>query len=251
MNPPAITTSISVGDMQRMAEAVAKSGLFGMKTPDQAFALMILAQAEGKHPGIVARDYHVIQGRACLKADAMLARFQESGGKVAWISYTDERVEGEFSHPSGGSVKIAWTIAQAKAAGLTGKEVWRQYPRAMLRARVISEGIRTVFPGVICGLYTPEEAMDFDGGGVRQAEVIDVQQDNAERVAAGQEPQVDLAAKAKAKELGMELQEHNRPLAAEIKRQCGTDYVAMCKRLELALIEIADAVKPQSVDGAA
>jgi hypothetical protein len=32
----------------------------------------------------------------------------------------------------------------------------------MLRARVISEGIRTVYPGVAVGIYTPEEVNDFD-----------------------------------------------------------------------------------------
>ncbi|MEB3214553.1 MAG: hypothetical protein VKL39_24605, partial [Leptolyngbyaceae bacterium] len=79
-------------------------------------------------------------------------------------AYTNERVAGVFSHPLGGEVEIEWTIAQAKAAGLTGKEVWRQYPRAMLRARVISEGIRTVFPGVAVGVYTPEEIGDLPIG---------------------------------------------------------------------------------------
>ena len=133
-----------------------------MKSPEQAMALMLVAQAEGMHPAIAARDFHVIQGRPALKADAMLARFQSAGGKVRWTSYTNERVAGVFSHPSGGEIEVDWTIAQAKAANLTGKDVWRQYPRAMLRARVISEGIRTVFPGVAVGVYTPEEIGDFD-----------------------------------------------------------------------------------------
>jgi hypothetical protein len=39
----------------------------------------------------------------------------------------------------------------------------------MLRARVISEGIRTVFPGVAVGVYTPEEVADFD---VKPAQVM-------------------------------------------------------------------------------
>lgn len=152
---------VPVADIERMALAIAKSGLFGMKSPDQAMALMLVAQAEGMHPAIAARDFHVIQGRPALKADAMLARFQAAGGKVRWTSYTNERVAGVFSHPAGGDVEIDWTIAQAKTAGLTGKDVWRQYPRAMLRARVISEGIRTVFPGVAVGVYTPEEIGDM------------------------------------------------------------------------------------------
>ena len=151
---------VPVDQVERMALAVAKSGLFGVKTPDQAMALMLIAQAEGLHPAIAARDYHVINGRPTLKADAMLARFQTAGGSVRWGEYTDQRVVGTFSHPQGGSVEVAWTVDMATAAGLTKNPTWRSYPRQMLRARCVSEGIRTVFPGVVVGTYTPEEAED-------------------------------------------------------------------------------------------
>ncbi len=153
---------VPIGDIERMASAIAKSGLFGMKTPEQAVALMLIAQAEGMHPAIAARDYHVIQGRPALKADAMLARFQTAGGKVNWTSYTDENVTGVFSHPAGGSVEIAWTMKQARSIGLGTKDNWKNYPRAMLRARCISEGIRTVYPACVAGVYTPEEVQDFE-----------------------------------------------------------------------------------------
>lgn len=155
------TSLIPVQEVQTMAIAVAKSGLFGMKTPEQALALMLVAQSEGLHPARAALEYHIIQGRPSLKADAMLSRFQNAGGKVSWLSYTDEDVTGEFSHPSGGAIKIQWTIKMAEKAGLTKNPTWRQYPRAMLRARCISEGIRTVYPGVSVGIYTPEEVQDF------------------------------------------------------------------------------------------
>ena len=87
----------------------------------------------------------------------MLARFQNAGGKVQWDVYTDAEVTGTFSHPQGGSLKLTWTFAQAKSIGLTGKDNWKNYPRAMLRARCISEGIRTVYPGCVVGTYTAEE----------------------------------------------------------------------------------------------
>lgn len=151
-----------MNDIEKMGTAISKSGLFGMKTPDQAVALMLIAQAEGMHPAIAARDYHVIQGRPALKADAMLARFQTAGGKVNWDVYTDAEVKATFSHPAGGSVTLSWTLEQAKRIGLAGKDNWKNYPRAMLRARVISEGIRTVYPGCVVGVYTPEEVQDFD-----------------------------------------------------------------------------------------
>ncbi len=153
---------VPLSDIERMAASVAKSGLFGVKQPDQAMALMLIAQAEGLHPAIAARDYHIIQGRPALKADAMLARFQTAGGSVRWSSMTENKVCGEFSHPQGGKVEIEWTIEMARRAGLTKNPTWTQYPRAMLRARCISEGIRTVFPGVVVGTYTPEEVEDME-----------------------------------------------------------------------------------------
>ena len=153
--------AISADNVWKMAQAVAASGLFGMKDPNQAMALMLIAQAEGQHPALAARDYHIIQGRPALKADAMLARFQAAGGKIEWKKYTDDAVSAVMSHPSGGSVEIEWTMAMATRAGLTRNQTWKTYPRQMLRARVISEGIRTVFPGVAVGVYTPEEAGDM------------------------------------------------------------------------------------------
>lgn len=149
-------------DQERMATAIAKSGLFGMKDPTTVLALMAVAQAEGRHPASVAKDYHIIQGRPALKADAMLARFQLAGGKVEWKVYTDEKVTGVFTHAQGGSLEVTWTMAQAKSIGLGGKDNWKNYPRAMLRARVLSEGIRSVYPAVLVGEYTPEEVQDFD-----------------------------------------------------------------------------------------
>lgn len=155
---------VPLGEMDRMADAIARSGLFGMKTKDQALALMIVAAAENRHPGSVATEYHIIQNRPALKADAMLARFQQAGGVVEWQEYTDTKVSGLFSHSvnSPKPVLIEWTFAQATKAGLTNKDNWKNYPRAMLRARVVSEGVRTVYPAVCVGVYTPEEVQDFE-----------------------------------------------------------------------------------------
>ena len=74
--------SVTFEQMERMASAVAKSGLFGVKTADQALALMLVAQAEGRSPAVAAQEYHIIQGRPALKADTLLARYQQAGGTV-------------------------------------------------------------------------------------------------------------------------------------------------------------------------
>lgn len=150
-----------ISELEVMANHIVKSGLFGLRKTEEAVALMLVAQAEGRHPGTVAAEYHIIQGRPALKADAILARFQTAGGKVEWHDHTNVKVSATFTHPAGGSLRIDWDIARAKEAGLGGKENWRKYPRQMLRARVISEGVRAVFPAVLQGFYTPEEVQDF------------------------------------------------------------------------------------------
>ena len=157
-----LPTLFSMTDLEKMAVSMVKSRLFGVESVEQAVTLMLVAQAEGLHPASAARDYHVIKGRPAMKADAMLARFQQGGGIVEWHDYTDTKVSGAFRHPNSPKpVMIEWTIEMAKRIGLTGKDNWRNYPRAMLRARVISEGVRTCAPGIAVGIYTPEEIQDF------------------------------------------------------------------------------------------
>lgn len=147
--------------MSQMAHAIAESKLFGIQTPAQALALGLLCQAEGRHPAEAARDYHIINGRPSLKSEAMLARFQQSGGRVEWHEYTHEAVSGTFAHPQGGTLKVSWTIKDAERAGLTGNPTWKKFPRQMLKARCISEAVRGIFPGVLSGLYAPEEVSEF------------------------------------------------------------------------------------------
>lgn len=158
-----LPVAYNMGDIEKMAGALVKSRLFGIDTIEQAVTLMLVAQSEGLHPAMAARDYHIIQGRPSMKADTMMARFQQAGGKVEWQDYTDLKVGGLFSHPqSPKPVLIEWTIEMAKRIGLANKDNWKKYPRQMLRARVISEGVRTVYPAIASGIYASEEMQDFE-----------------------------------------------------------------------------------------
>ena len=152
---------IPFNELQGMADAIASSGLFGMKTGNQALALMLVAQAEGQHPATITQEYDIIQGKATRKTHSVMARFQASGGTVEWHELTDLSADATFRHKAGGSLRMKWTFEQAKKAGLVGKDNWKNYPRAMLRARCIAEGVRAVYPAALGGMLVAEEAMDM------------------------------------------------------------------------------------------
>ena len=152
----------SVPDLKEMGRVMAATGMFGFKKSDEAFALMLIAQAEGKHPATIAQDYDIIQGRPALKSVAALSRFQHAGGVVNWIESNSERAIGEFSHKLGGTLRVTWDMERARVAQLAGKDNWKKFPDQMLRARCAAEGVRAVFPACLNGMYVSEEVQDFE-----------------------------------------------------------------------------------------
>ena len=176
-----------VNDLQVMAKAMATTGMFGFKRPEEAFALMLIAQAEGKHPATIAQDYDLIQGRPALKSVAALSRFQHAGGSIQWHERSDVLAAATFSHKLGGDVTITWSIERARAAQLTGKDNWKKFPAQMLAARVVAEGVRACFPACLNGFYLAEEVQDIEP----RNEPAKRQQ--APRMEVTQAPPVDLA----------------------------------------------------------
>jgi hypothetical protein len=158
---PASTALVPFDQLNTMARAFAQSGMFGAKNQEQALSLLLLAQAEGVHPAIAMRDFDIINGRPAKKAEAMHRSFIAAGGTITWHKLSDDLADATFSHPQGGTARITWDMARAQKAGIGGKEMYKKYPRQMLKARVVSEGCRTVYPAATSGLYVPEEVRDF------------------------------------------------------------------------------------------
>lgn len=146
--------------IERMATALGRAKMFG-KSPEELLPLMLIAQAEGRHPAVVAMEFDVIQGRPAINSKSALARFQAAGGRIQWTKRTDDEVSAVFSHPAGGDAEITWTMKRAAQAGLSGKPNWKAYPTQMLAARVIAEGVRSVYPACLSGFYTNEEVQDM------------------------------------------------------------------------------------------
>jgi hypothetical protein len=116
-----------------------------------------------------------------MRSDAMQAEFQRHGGRLRWVKSNAEECEAQFWHPVyhpdvftvrvtlkelvASEVAMQWPKrkeGEPKPTHKVLKNTYKQFPRQMLRARVISEGVRAIDPGVVVGIYTPEEVSDFD-----------------------------------------------------------------------------------------
>ena len=158
MNTQEIISNAQVDSLERIAAIIAKSGMGGFKTPEQATVPMLLALAEGIPLGRVIHEYHVINGRLSLRSECMLARFQKAGGAVEYLVHNDTEVSLTASHPKGGSLTVVWTIERARKAGLTSNPTWTKHPAAMLTARAVAEVVRAVYPACLSGILAEEEA---------------------------------------------------------------------------------------------
>lgn len=108
---------------------------------------------------------HIIEGRASASAGLISALVRDAGHKLrVWVERDQNgqvvkavatihrRDDAEFEF------RAEWTMQRAHAAGLTGKQVWKAYPEAMLKARAISEVAREACEEALRGVgYTPEE----------------------------------------------------------------------------------------------
>jgi hypothetical protein len=191
---------VTLPDMQTMAKSIAASGMFGVKTEDEAMALMLLCQAEGIHPVMALRRYHIIDHKPAYRADALQGEFEREGA-ILWHKRDDKECsatfwknkqdcdadgikrakeryklikagqdESDLALP--GELTIVRTFDDAVKKGLATtwddesrqqvlKKNWRQSPRQMLHARCLTEGVRAIRPGLVAGIYTEDEMSDI------------------------------------------------------------------------------------------
>ncbi len=143
-----------------LAGVLAKSGFFADSREAAQAVVKILAGRELGFPPIASMTgIYIVKGRVGVGANLMAAAIQRSGRyRYRIVEHTDQRCLLEFFD---GATKLgdsAFTMEDAKKAGLGGGDNWRGYPRNMLFARAMSNGCRWHCPGIFGGpVYTPEE----------------------------------------------------------------------------------------------
>lgn len=133
------------------------------KDPNAVLAAILTGAELGIGPMQSLRSIHVIEGRPMLSADLMLALAIRGGVKPQWLETTASVARLKLVRAGFEPHEHTFTIAEAKAAGLVGKQNWQRYAPAMLRARCLSAGLRAFCPDVLgAGVYVEGELEDDD-----------------------------------------------------------------------------------------
>lgn len=157
----------AVGDAFKMAQAMVESKFLpkSVQTPQQALAIMATGKELGFSMMQSFRLIHIIEGKPSLSADAQLALVLSSGkAEYFMVEETSSKVAKYVTKRKGApsEQRYEFTIEDAQTAGLTGKDNWKKYPAAMLRARCIAALARMAYPDVVAGIYDPDEIQPDD-----------------------------------------------------------------------------------------
>lgn len=136
-----------------------------IKTAGQAVAIILTGRELGMGPMRSLRSLQLVKGKVVESADSQLSRFKADGGHAVWLELTDKKAVLFLRHPNGDEHTETFTIEDAAKAGLTGGDNWRKYPKAMLRSRAITAGLKSVGWEGGVGAYDPEEAIAFAPSG--------------------------------------------------------------------------------------
>ena len=159
----------SLDDLLELGKVLVKSGMLpqSVRSPESAVAIIL----KGREIGMPIMEsfalINVIQGKPTIAPQGMLALIKRSGlqediqiGDDGNSCTVTMRRKGESPHT------VSFSMDDAKAMGLAGKDNWVKQPKVMRQWRAIAACARVVFPDIIGGMYLPEEmgvAVNDDG----------------------------------------------------------------------------------------
>lgn len=163
-NPLGLPTLDEWNQIKEIARFAVNSGMLpsAIRTPEAAAVIALKSKELGIPLMIGFSQIYIVNGKPSMSAELIqaMARKNLPGLLINWLESTNTRCTVEVTRPERGAkpTKVIWTIEDAQKAGLAGKDIWKQYPAAMLRNRAITAALRFVCPDALMGIsYTPEE----------------------------------------------------------------------------------------------
>lgn len=175
VQPPALAPASNPFEPQSLEQAMslAKTLAASQIIPDalrnkpaDVLVILMTGRELGIGPMQAMRGISVIKGKPVLSADLMVAQCLRHRGVCEFfrlVESTPTAARYQTKRVGSEPVELAWTIDDAKRAGLDGGQNWRAHPAAMLRARCASALARAVYPDLVGGIYEESEGEEIAG----------------------------------------------------------------------------------------
>lgn len=161
---PAVRQAPLISDAEidrtfKLANALGASGMFkDVRTGEQAFAKILIGRDLGLSPTESMMGIHIIEGKPEISANlqaAFVKRSERHDYRVLELS--EEACEIAYFLDGQEIGRSRFTMDDAKRAGLGVKGPWKTYPRNMLFARAMSNGVAFHCPEVTGGVRVYSE----------------------------------------------------------------------------------------------
>jgi hypothetical protein len=168
--------------IETLSERLATSSLIPSSLqgrPSDVMVIVLTGQELGLSPMQSIRSINVIDGKPVLDAALIVALVKRSSAceEFRLVESTNERATYETRRRGeSASTRMTYSLADAKAAGLSSKQNWQKHPAAMLRARCSAALGRAVYPDVVLNIYDQDEGEEIQRrrAPVREPDAIDV-----------------------------------------------------------------------------
>ena len=156
----------SLKEPMAMGQVFAESGLFpDIKSQAQAVVKVLAGRELGISPLESMNSFFFVNNKIAMPSKLMGALIKRSKKYDYVVDKLDEtECSITFYEKNGEAKKLGtstFTFKDGAKAGLVNKDVWKSYPKNMLFARALSNGVRWYCPDVTCGYYTVEEVEDL------------------------------------------------------------------------------------------
>jgi hypothetical protein len=161
----------SLDEAYRLAAALASSGLApkGFERPEQIMVAVMAGAELGLAPYQAMQSFAVINGRATMWGDALVAVVRANGCRIKETFQNEGptlpdamTAVCEVTRPDGEVIEATFSVADAKRANLWGKAgPWQQYPKRMLKSRARAFALRDGCADMLRGVQVREEVEDY------------------------------------------------------------------------------------------
>ena len=153
----------TMAELKDFAVMAASSSFFGVASPEQALIVAMAGKDLGFSYTQALRAFHIVKGKPTLSADGMVGAILGRPDLCDYfrpVRVTDPEAAWVTKPVGAEPIEYRFTMEDAQRAGLVN-DMYKKHPKRMLSARCKAYLARDVYPQILMGLVTDDEAEEI------------------------------------------------------------------------------------------